>query len=133
MVDVMVFFGNAFESLTSNIAILACLNNIHNGRNFDEFETMDLDKYLTINKANRANPFKDTAPYNDLCICLDSTLRNASHHGAMKIDQKGRIIHYRSGGTGSNRNITYKEYIDKCNAIMLSCCALLSMELAIAF
>jgi hypothetical protein len=127
------FYGNAFEAFTSNIAVLACLNNVLNGRSFDQFESMDLDKYLTINKANRSNPFKGSEPYYNLCECLDSTFRNASHHGAMKLDRMGRRIHYKSGGTGSDRNISYKDYIDMCNSIMLSSCALLSMELAIAF
>ena len=127
------FYGNAFESLTSNISVLACLNNVHHGRKFDQFDSMTLNKYMTINKAKRANPFKDTLPYYEICRYLDSTLRNASHHGAMSIDNSGRRIRYQSGGTGSIRTMSYKEYIDKCNAIMLSSCALLSMELAIAF
>lgn len=127
------FYGNAFEALTSNISILACLNNINNGRKFDQFESMSLEKYLTINKANRSNPFKNTEPYFEICKSLDSTLRNASHHGAMRLDDRGKVVHYRSGGTGSQKKISYKNYIDKCNSIMLSCCAVLSMELAIAF
>ncbi len=127
------FYGNAFESLTSNISVLACLNNINSGRKFDQFESMDLEKYLTINKANRSNPFKNTEPYFEICKCLDSTLRNASHHGAMRLNDSGRVIHYKSGGTGAQKEMSYKSYIDKCNSIMLSCCALLSMELAISF
>ena len=36
------FYGNAFEIYTSSLTILACLNNIANGRKFDEFKSMDL-------------------------------------------------------------------------------------------
>ena len=36
------FYGNAFEALTTNIAVLACLNNINAGRPYDQFQAMDL-------------------------------------------------------------------------------------------
>ncbi len=127
------FYGNAFEALTSNIAVLACLNNIKNGREFDQFEKMDLKKHLNTNKANRDNPFKDVPEFSAMTSCLDSTLRNASHHGAMKLLPGGRFIEYRSGGTGAIHKIGYREYIDSCNSIMLSCCGLLALECVIAF
>ncbi len=123
------FFGNAYEHLTSNLTILAYYNNIANGRSFDQFETMDLNKYLTINKANRANPFKDTRPFYRLADCLDSSLRNASHHGSVKFNKKKKKIVYRSGGTGAERNISYTEYLMKCNNLLFSLSALLMLEM----
>jgi hypothetical protein len=104
------FYGNAFEALTSNVTVLACLNNIMNGRSYDTFDKMDLAKYLTIDKAKRGEPFKDTQPFFDFSRDLDSVLRNASHHGAMKIEQNNQIISYRSGGTGALRTIPYFRY-----------------------
>lgn len=74
------FYGNAYEVFTSHVIILALINNILNGRKFDEFATMDLKTYKTINKANRCNPFKDVDEFTAICDPLDSTLRNASHH-----------------------------------------------------
>ena len=127
------FYGNAFETLTSNVTVLACLNNISNGRKYDQFMGMDLKKYTTINKANRCNPFKDTPPFQEICACLDSTIRNASHHGGMKLINKGKVIQCRSGGDGKLRTMSYLSYLNKCNEIMLSCCALLALELTIAF
>ena len=127
------FYGNAFETLTSNIAVLACLNNIGEGRKFDQFASMDLKQYLTINKANRCNPFKDTEQFGKICACLDSTIRNASHHGGMKLIEKGKIIQYRSGGGGQVRTMHYLSYLNQCNEIMMSCCALLALELIITF
>ena len=127
------FYGNAFETLTSNVAVLACLNNIGSGRRYDQFVEMDLKKYLTINKANRCNPFKDTAQFQKICACLDSTVRNASHHGGMQLVEKGKIIQYRSGGSGLLRIMSYLSYLNQCNEIMMSCCALLALELIIAF
>jgi len=126
------FYGNSFEALTSNVTVLACVNNIHKNRTYGQFEKMDLSKYLTINKANRANPFQDIPELSEITNCLESTLRNASHHGSAMLSNDGKTIQYRSGGTGSKRSIPYKKYIDKCNEIMLSSCALLLIELAIS-
>jgi hypothetical protein len=127
------FYGNAFETLTSNLIVLACLNNIRNGRPYDKFEKMDLSKYLTIDKAKRGNPFEDTEPFFEFARGLDSVLRNASHHGAMKIDREGQVISYRSGGTGALHTMPYSAYLYKCNEIFLRVAALLMLELTIAF
>ena len=123
------FFGNAYEHLTSNFTVLACYNNIANGRAFDKFETMDLKKYLTINKANRTNPFKETRPFYRLADCLDSSFRNASHHGSIRFNKKKKNIIYRSGRTGAEKTISYTEYLLKCNNILFSLSALLMLEL----
>lgn len=127
------FYGNAYETLTRNVTVLACINNIDNGRNYDTFQSMDLKKYLTINKANRCNPFKDTPEFRRIGLCLESTIRNASHHGSMKLINSGRSIEYQSGGTGARRTMSYINYINQCNNVMMSCCALLSLELLLAF
>lgn len=123
------FYGNAFEVLTSHFVVLACLNNISHGRSFDEFQNMNLKKYLTTNKAMRANPFSETKPLAAFSSLLDSTLRNASHHGAIKIDQLRRQISYRSGGSGAERKMRYSEYLVLCNDLILKLAALLMLEL----
>jgi hypothetical protein len=131
--DIKLFYGNAFESLTTGFTILACLNNILCGRNFDEFKSMDLKKYLTINKARRAEPFQDEPRLHAFANSIDSTLRNASHHGAMKLVKHKNEIVFRSGGTGSEQRIGYVSYLVRCNEIMFSVAALTSLELLIAF
>ncbi len=125
------FYGNAFEHYTSNISVLACINNILNGRHFDQFQNMDLKKYLTINKANRANPLKGNQLLLGFCACLDSTLRNSSHHGSLKLVKKRRYLEYRSGGTGAKREMPYSRYIEMCSDIALTSFALLMLELLI--
>ncbi len=89
---------------------------------------MDLKKYMTINKANRANPFKDAQPLYRFADCLDSSLRNASHHGAVSFNKKKKEIIYRSGGTGSEKTITYTDYLMKCNNLLFSLAALMMLE-----
>lgn len=125
------FYGDAFEALTSNFTTIACLGNIFSGREFDTFEKMDLKTYLTINKANRSKPFENLPEFKSFIDCVDSTLRNASHHSSMNIDNKNNII-YRSGGTGAKRSMSYSEYLCKCNKIMFNIVALLMLELTIA-
>lgn len=127
------FYGNAFEVMTSNFTLLACLNNVAHGRQYGQFETMDIAKYLTTNKANRSNAFKDAPTLYAFAERLDSTLRNASHHGAMSIDQTGHVITYRSGGTGAQHRMAYATYLYECNELFLRVVALLMLELAIAF
>lgn len=126
-------YGNLFEAITSNFTVLACLNNVANGRDFGSFATMDLKKYLTINKAQRANPFTENVAYANLAKFLDSTLRNASHHSAMTLDVKSGRVTYRSGGTGAPHQITYADYLYRCNQVFLRLCALLMLELGIVF
>lgn len=126
------YYGNAYEAFTSNIATLACLNNIACGRAFDQFETMTLMKYLTISKANRGNPLKQNPQFSAFLDCLDSQLRNASHHGASKAVKRRTFIEYRSGGTGAKLEISYSKYLEKCGQIALSAAALLMVELVIS-
>jgi hypothetical protein len=126
-------YGNLFEAITSNFTVLACLNNVGNGRKYDSFSAMELKKYLTLNKAQRANPFTDNVAYVNLAKFLNSTLRNGSHHGAMTIDRKSGKVTYRSGGTGASHQITYADYLYRCNQVFLRLCALLMLELGIAF
>jgi hypothetical protein len=127
------FYGNAFEVLTSHFTILACLNNVRNGRPYDQFNTMALSKYLSIDKAKRGNPFEDAKPFFEFARDLDSVLRNASHHGAIRIEQDSQVITYRSGGTGALHTMPYAKYLYKCNEIFLRVAALLMLELTIAF
>jgi hypothetical protein len=62
---------------------------------------------------------------------MDSTLRNASHHGAIKINRHGEIT-YRSGGTGELRKMPYSQYLYNCNEMVYRLMALLIIELAFA-
>ncbi len=125
------FYGNIYEALTSSFVVLASLDNIGKSRPFDQFEKMDLKKYLTINKAARASPFANTPAYATFAEGLDSGLRNASHHGAIKLDDLRRVISFRSGGTGTLRYIRYAEYLYMCNELLLKLSALLMLELLI--
>ena len=126
------FYGDAFEVLTASFTVLACLSNLSKGRAYDTFETMKLSKYITINKANRSNPFKDINCFSRFSDCIDSQIRNASHHNSIKIDTRG-VVSYRSPGSANWKQMPYIKYLYMCNEIMLSICALHMIELLIAY
>jgi hypothetical protein len=117
---IKMFYGNCYEDLTASYFVPACINNISGGRNYDQFKNMDLKKYLTINKMNRTNPFQGNSGFSCLYSELDSTIRNASHHGAIRLSEhKAGEIEYRSGDTGGWKKMTYAKYSYKCNSILL--------------
>ncbi len=126
--DIKMFYGQAYETLTSSFVTLACLNNIKNGRRFDEFEHMTLNKYIKdVEKAKKSNPFSGDPVLFAFASSEDSALRNGSHHAS--IFRYGELVKYRSGGTGAQREIAYSRYIHMCNQIAITNAALMLVEL----
>ncbi|MEW6492980.1 MAG: hypothetical protein AB1589_10805 [Cyanobacteriota bacterium] len=126
--NVKLYYGQAYESLTSFFVIFACLNNILLGRPYDQFQSMTLSKYIKdVSKEKKANPFEKTQPFYTFTDGLDSTLRNGSHHASIWRD--GEKIFYRSGGTGAQREIPYSRYLHLCNKLTISLAALFIIEL----
>jgi len=125
---VKLFYGQAFETLTSHFPILACINNILSNRDFDQFQQMTLNKYIKdVEKAKMSNPFSDREELFAYAKYLDSTLRNGSHHASMW--REGEIIYYRSGGSGEKREMPYSMYLYLCNELIIAIAALFCLEL----
>jgi hypothetical protein len=126
--NVKLYYGQAYESITTFFVIFACLNNIILGRSYDQFQSMTLSKYIKdVSKEKKANPFEVTQPFYTFTDGLDSTLRNGSHHASIWRD--GENIFYRSGGTGAQREIPYSRYLHLCNKLTISLAALFIIEL----
>ena len=126
--NVKLYYGQAYESITSFFVIFACLNNIRSGRAYDQFQSMTLSKYIKdVSKEKKANPFEGVQSFYTFTDGLDSTLRNGSHHAS--IWRNGESIFYRSGGTGSQREISYSRYLHLCNKLTISLAALFIIEL----
>lgn len=125
--QIKLYYGDAFEALTSNMTMIACINNIMDGRAFDEFKSMTFSTYMGISKAKKANPFKSnplfTAFHED---DIESSIRNGSHHASIWYD--GEKVMYRSGGVGKQEDIPYSRYLDLCNRITIKLAALLIIE-----
>ncbi|MBK0413671.1 hypothetical protein JD974_04550 [Chromobacterium haemolyticum] len=129
---VKMFYGNCYEQLSAGFDLPACINNINSGRPYDQFESMNLQKYLSINKANRANPFINNTNFSILHDEFDSTLRNASHHGALRVFGSGpEFLEYRCSDSSNWKKIPFAEYLLRCNKIMICMMQLLLLEVAV--
>lgn len=130
---VRMFYGYCFEEVAVGFDLPACLNNIRKGRPYGEFAQMSLAKYLSINKAGRAKPFADNAEFASLHDEFESTIRNASHHNALRLcSGHPEIIEYRSGDEGKWRRMPFAEYLLRCNRIMMCAMRLLLLQLFVA-
>lgn len=128
--EIKLYYGQAYETLTSSYTTLACLNNISAGRSFDQFKSMSLTKYIKdIEKAKKSNPFSDVPTLFSFAAFDNSSLRNGSHHAS--IWREGDLIKFRSGGTGAENDISYSRYLHICNGITISIAALFLVELEI--
>lgn len=122
------FYGNAYEVFTDHLITLALINNLLNRRDFDKFETLTLKKYKTLDKANRCGPFRNNPTLMEFSNCLDSQLRNASHHRKMTLDWDNKVINYLNK-SGSAKTIPYVDYLLKCSDIIVDLSTLLMIEL----
>jgi hypothetical protein len=126
--EIKLYFGQAYETLTSSYTTLACLNNIAAGRAFDQFQSMTLTKYINdVEKAKKSNPFASVPVLHAFTQFENSSLRNGSHHAA--IWREGDLIKFRSGGTGAEKDMAYSRYLHICNGITISIAALFLVEL----
>jgi hypothetical protein len=131
---VKMFYGNIYEQFTVLVDYLAMLNNMLAGRRYDDFPTMTLRRYRELDRAQRFAPFLDNAAFMAMCVERDNQLRNASHHGSLEFNPVEQIIRFRSGkgGTGSERRISYADYLSRCVQIFLQAMTLLRVELVTA-
>lgn len=126
--SIKLFYGEAYESLTSNFTVLACLNNLDSGRKFDEFLRLSLPQYIKdLEKSKKDGPIKGNPLFSKFSESLDSSLRNGSHHAS--VWRQGEAIMYRSGGTGAERSISYSRYLYMCNVLTVSIASLHMVEL----
>ena len=127
-------YGDVFEAFSSNVEVLAMLNNLISGRRFDEFEKLTLGAYSKLDKASRFGPFARNAAFAAICEEADNQLRNASHHDGMTFDRASGEIAYRTckGGQGEERSIGYARYLAKCAALFVQAMLLFRLEILIA-
>lgn len=124
------FYGTAFEQLSSGLVLPACINNILGGREFDQFEAMDLKRYLTTDKAGRARCLEGRAEFSGLWSEFDSTLRNGSYHQGLRLKPTSKyVIQYRTGDTKVWQEIKYSNFLARCNNIMICSMKLLALQM----
>lgn len=125
------FYGNAFEVFASSVDILAYLNNMLAGRPFNEFEKLTQKDYLKLDKASRFDAFAGVPAFAALCEERDNQLRNASHHGGIRMDRETQMIRYRpgKGGTGPEQRVGYATYLARSAKLFLQTMTLLRLEI----
>ena len=122
------FYGSAYEQFTNFIDILALIFNVHEGRKFNTFLSMDYEKYKSLDKANKTNPFKEVPELYSVCEILYSGLRNASHHGDIRFDSVAHIVEYTYGKEKQHtETMTYASYLRNCYDMFISCCILINV------
>ena len=125
--NVRMFYGNCFEHLGSNLDIVACLNNIQNGRKYDEFERMNLNQYNSLDKANKLGPLRNTPEISNIFQSFNNKLRNASHHGHMICENN--TVKFKLNQNKEYDEITYTNYLIECKSIFDSICLILMLEM----
>lgn len=127
------FYGDAYEVFAGSVDFLAMLNNIKNGRKFDEFETLTLEKYQKLDNSSKFNPFVTNTVFMALCAEKDNQLRNASHHKGINMESDGRLLRFRAGrgGTGDEQEMSYASYLYRSVTLFLQISVLAAVELTI--
>jgi hypothetical protein len=112
--EIQNLYGICFEMLTSGIQIYAFLNNISNGRRFDQFQHISLQEYLASSKAKRGNCFADTPDFSVVLKYIKPDIRNAIHHSRFRIDEDSKCIILSSDISSSQQEITLEDYATLC-------------------
>jgi len=127
--DIKSFYAKAYEFYAGAICIYTCLNNIKEGRPFDELKSISLKDYLATDKAKRRISFSSNQTFSDASSEFDSKLRNASYHNWFFLRSDNKTIEFRSGGTGALETISYTEYLYRCVVLLSQVWKLTSFEL----
>lgn len=128
------FYGNAFEAFGDNIEVLTAVNNLIEGRPFDQLRTISFEAYRTTDKAGRNKAFGDNAALAAIAGEFDNHLRNASHHGGMTFDRASGMIEYRygKGGQGGAETISYATYLARSSRLFIQLMLVFRLEMLIA-
>ncbi|MGO7661637.1 hypothetical protein ACC697_04065 [Rhizobium ruizarguesonis] len=127
------FYGNTFEALGTVVDLIAFSNNILGGRRWEQFQSMDAARYMTLDKIARFNPFAGTPAFAKLSVETDNQLRNASHHGSIEINQRGDVISYRVGKSSQGElvSMTYTKYLERCITLLMQLISVFCLELVL--
>lgn len=126
---VKAFYASAYEFFAGAISIYTCLNNIKEGRAYDQLKNITLKKYLDTDKAKRRDSILTNTVFASATLEFDSTIRNGSFHNWFFLKPDNETIEIRSGGTGALKTISYTEYLYHCGMMFKQCCQLFILEL----
>tara|TARA_R110002126_G_scaffold291224_1_gene451015 strand:- start:1525 stop:2601 length:1077 start_codon:yes stop_codon:yes gene_type:complete len=118
--DIGTVYGDLYEIIGDFFVIPTMINNLIEGRDFDEFKSQGftLSKYLKTDKANRAKNFETNENLAFLANAYHSWLRNGTHHknSFMNAETFEVSLGTSKGGT-IEKKISVIEYIKNCNEL----------------
>ncbi len=123
------FYAKGYEFFAGAICIYTCLNNIKEGRPFDQLKSISLLQYLKTDKAKRRDSIAGNKVFSGATSEFDSQVRNASYHNWMFMRPDNYTIEYRPGGAGATQTMTYTQYLYRCALMVKQVCNLFSLEL----
>lgn len=123
------FYGQLYETYTSNVSFISILHNIYKGRKFDQFLNMTLEQYLKKDKAGRCDNFRDTTEFDWFSEFITSKLRNASHHGNIQLEEN--IVTYKAGKSLNKYTMTYTRYLEICMELFYRLVCLTQLQILI--
>lgn len=106
------FYGQIYEAYTSNISLISMLHNLYQGREYNQFLNITLEKYLKLDKSSRVDNFTNTKEFDWFSEFISSKLRNASHHGNIELEDS--IVIYRAGKSLNKYTMSYTRYLEIC-------------------
>ena len=113
-------YGDLYEIIGDLFVIPTMINNLVNGREFDEFQSdgFTLAKYLRTDKSGRADNFSTNSNLSHLSSVYESGLRNGTHHKNSYLDTDTFEVSLGTSKGGTiEKKIPIIEYISKCNQL----------------
>jgi hypothetical protein len=111
-------YADIYEVVGNMFALPSVINNLENGRRWNEFENIKWEKYLEIDMNGKGKNFKNNTDLVSLLIGYDNNLRNAPSHSASRFDAINSIIILNCGKGGKRiEKIPLQIFMAKTNEI----------------
>lgn len=118
--DISTIYGDLYEIVGDLFVIPTIMNNVKEGRDFDEFisDGFTLDKYIQTDKANRALNFQNNTNLAFLSGSYFSWLRNGTHHKNSFVNQETNEVELGTskGGTVQKKTLL-TDYVKYTNEL----------------
>lgn len=122
------FYSMAQEFFAKQIGLLTALNNINEGRKFDQLNKISLKRYFTTDNAKRRDSFKENIIFYAATSEYDSGLRNAEAHNWLKATADTQRLRYAQGGNGEIVELQYVDYLLKSMLMFRQICHVMQLE-----
>lgn len=124
------FYSIAFELLSKQMVLLTALNNILNGRPFDQLQLISLAKYAESDAAKRRDNLAKNTCFSHATKEHFNGLRNAISHNWVSVSPDGTTLFCKMPGD-PNYEMSYTDYLWRCGSIMKQICQLMVLEISI--